>query len=465
MVILEFTGDRIKLLKTVRTGRGTGITRLLKQAVDGRSDDSVADAVAAMLKEAGVRKGTPLTICVPRHLVTVRTLRFPSVDDPELKNMADLQAGKQLPYPQEELVWDYKVIEKRPDGYSDIFLAIAHRNVVDRYIDVLKKTGMDIERIALSSEAVSGWSLAVSGLAGTRAVLDVDASYIDVVVIRGEKMEFSRSFPLKQDFAEMAEEIRKTFVSYQKENSREISSVVLTGIEEKALALRSALAGVLPPMNTDFIHPLKILSEDYRESLPDYSDTARDISIAPVLGIAYGLPQVTMDFLPAQIKRDNRRRARKKIFIRAALLILAIKLVVAAIIFRGAINEKEMFQTLNLKIKETEPKVAKLKEISQDLAIIKAYLDTEGSAVDVMREVYRIVPQGVSIAVLDFELDKSLALRGGAADLNSVFKFTSDLEKSGHFKNCQIKYAQKRTVKTRELVDFEITCALSRRAK
>jgi hypothetical protein len=48
--------------------------------------------------------------------------------------------------------------------------------------------------------------------------------------------------------------------------------------------------------------------------------------------------------------------------------------------------------------------------------------------------------------------------------MNSVFKFASDLKKSKYFKDCEIKYAQKRIIKERELVDYEINCTFSNRA-
>jgi hypothetical protein len=85
-----------------------------------------------------------------------------------------------------------------------------------------------------------------------------------------------------------------------------------------------------------------------------------------------------------------------------------------------------------------------------------------GSSVDVLREIFRIVPQEVSISVLDFELQKSLTIRGVSTNMSGVFKFASEIKKSKYFKDCEIKYAQKRIIKEKEFVDYEINCALNR---
>jgi hypothetical protein len=116
-------------------------------------------------------------------------------------------------------------------------------------------------------------------------------------------------------------------------------------------------------------------------------------------------------------------------------------------------------------MREVEPKVKKLKEIAQKLEIVKQHLDIRGSSVDVIREVYKILPAGVSVSVLDFELEKSLILRGVSNDLSSVFRLSSDMEESPYFNECRIKYAQKRVVKNQEIVDFELDCKLRGQAR
>jgi|GEM_PF-4069080 len=469
MLILEFTLDRVKLLRMLKRGQRLALMKLSKTAIGGFSDDDIAAAVLDLLNTEGAKRKEPLLICVPRHLFTVRNLRLPSLDDAELRDMAGLQAGKQLPYPADEMIWDFNITEKRPDGYSDISLILGHRNVTDRFIGILKKSNLETNKIILSSEALLAWYLSASGFKDgeeadgrIQAVINIDTSHVDIIIIKGGIMEFSRSFPFKNEPEEMAEEIRKTFNSYQKDNPRQIASVAITGIEGKAAAIKGLLEKMEGARPVEFIHPLKIVSGDYRETLSDYSDLARDSSFACVLGIAYNAPAINMDFMPPELKTARAAKEKKKRLAGTALLLGAIAFLLVGISLKGAIDRKREADLLGLRIKDTEPRVKELREISQQIEIVKQNLNMKGSSVDAMREVFKIVPPEISISVLDFELGSSLTLRGVSSDLSSVFKFASGLEASRYFEDSEIKYAQKRVAKEKEFVDFEITCSLSK---
>lgn len=472
MLILEFTQDRIKLLDVARAGQKAVLTHMSKSPVSSLSENEVSDSVSTLMSERGIRKGAPLIISIPRHLFTVRSLKLPAVDEAELRDMAGLQAGKQLPYPADELIWDFSIVEKRSDGYSEISLILGHRNVLDRYIKALKKAGLEADKVILSSEALFGWYMAASGLreeelkGQTKAIIDIDASHIDIVIIRDGVLEFSRSCHVKNDLQEILEEIRKTFYSYEKENSRPIASVVLTGVEEKAAALKPLLAateGTAKPV--EFIHPLKAGSADYREAFSKYLDVSKDASFACALGIAYNLQTLKMDFLPPELKEERQRVGKKNRFVRTAILAGTICLVLIGIFARDYMYRDKDLALLKTRIKETDPKVKRLKEISQQINIVKQNLDMKGSAVDVLREVFAIVPPDVSISVLDFELQKALTIRGISTSMSGVFKFASDLKKSKYFEASEIKYAQKRIIKEKEFVDYEIDCTINRMIK
>jgi Tfp pilus assembly protein PilN len=172
-----------------------------------------------------------------------------------------------------------------------------------------------------------------------------------------------------------------------------------------------------------------------------------------------------MDFLPPESKRQRASREKKKRFIKTAVLAGALFLVFAGLLSRGFIYRGREYKLLNAKIRETDSRVKRLKEISQQVAVVKQNLDMRGSSVDVLREIFRMVPPEVSISVLDFELQKSLVIRGVSANMSGVFKFASEIKKSKYFSEGEIKYAQKRVIKEKECVDYEISCALSRALK
>ncbi|MBI4336030.1 MAG: PilN domain-containing protein [Candidatus Omnitrophica bacterium] len=471
MLILEFTQDRIKLLEAVRRGRKLSLIHLAKKAVSGLSDDEVASSLEALLKETGVKKRRPLVACVPRHLFTIKYIRLPSANDLELRGMAGLQVGKLLPYPAGDLIWDFRALEKRPDGYSDVALVLGHKGVVDRFSAILHKARLEADRIVSSTEALFVWYLALKGAqpagdapdSGT-ALIDVDTSHIDIIVLRGDILEFSRCFSARDDLDEIVDEITRTLYSYKKDKQKDISRIVMTGIEDKAAGLKARLgqAEAFSKTPMEFIHPLKIISGEYPRALAAYEDSSRDASFISVLGAAYNLPEIKMNFLPSELKEARAKKERRsRLFVTLALF-TGVIVAVSAIFAGDMIARKKVLDSINLRIRDLEPKVKLLRQTAGQIEIVKENLDIKGSAIDVMREIYKTAPGEISITVLDFELGKSVTIRGISGDLNSIFKFASNLDKSDYFEKYEIKYAQKRIVKEKEFVDFEITCKLSR---
>lgn len=467
MLILEFSNDRIKLLEVLKKGKKTTLAHLASKAVSGPSEEEVYAVLFELLKEAGVKKGTSVVMSIMRSQATVRNLRLPSVEESELKGMVALQAGKLLPFPASDLTWDFQIIEKKDDGYSDVFLIIVYKNVVDKFIACLKRAMLDVDRIIISTEALTAWHAALPGLpeGKIKSLIDVDSAYMDMVIMRDQKVEFSRTFAFKADMEEgIVDDIVKTFAAYQKDAPSWLSSIVLTGIQERATALEGLLKKAYPSVNIQYVHPLQAVSSYSKEPAEAAClEQSREASFSSVLGIAYNYPAITMDFMPAELSEAKLQGQKKKILLKTGILSAVILIVSAGIFGRYLMEENRELALINSRIKETEPRVKRLKEISQNIEMIKKHLDMKGSAADIIREVFSLIPSRVSLSVFDYELDTMVTLRGVAGDSDSVFKFADDINKSSYFNKCQIKYAQKRMVKTSEVVDFELSCGLGPR--
>ena len=99
--------------------------------------------------------------------------------------------------------------------------------------------------------------------------------------------------------------------------------------------------------------------------------------------------------------------------------------------------------------------------MNNNINIIKKQLDMRGTSVDVIRELYRLIPANISLTIFDFEENKSCTLRGTSDELSNVFAFITILENSQYFENVTVRYATKRAVKRKTLTDFEIVCRLA----
>ena len=73
---------------------------------------------------------------------------------------------------------------------------------------------------------------------------------------------------------------------------------------------------------------------------------------------------------------------------------------------------------------------------------------------------YAVVPSGVALTFVNLEPEKTLVLKGQALSMSDVLQVVSALEKPAMFHNVQIRYANNRRFKAREIADFEIQCNL-----
>ena len=233
---------------------GFEIVKLAAKKTAGSEERAIADAVKALIRDLKLHQFT-LVVSLPRHSVTVRYLRLPSLNPVEIEEMTKLQAIKQLPYSKEELVIAHKILERDTEGYSKVMLVAVHRNVLDKYLNILKMCGLEPELVALSSEAINQYSAAANPLAkedasGAIALIDIDLFFTEVQIECRGSLIFSRSLHhgLKNLEGEKQkrnwiEEIKLSFNTYAREkNSVDITKAVLTGAAWKKADLDRVLS-------------------------------------------------------------------------------------------------------------------------------------------------------------------------------------------------------------------------------
>ena len=141
-IVLEFGNHWLKLLALKPWLKGKPqIKKLLLKDISAFTDEQLSDILQDMLKESRL-KLSPLIICLPRNQVMMKTLRFPSVEPREIDKMLSLHVGRQVSYPKEEIVYGYEAIGVDEIGYTKILLAIVHRNIPKRILNILFKLNL-----------------------------------------------------------------------------------------------------------------------------------------------------------------------------------------------------------------------------------------------------------------------------------------------------------------------------------
>ena len=400
---------------------------------------------------------------IPRHLVTVRFLKIPSTDDQEINKIIKIESIKHLPYTDEEAIYGYKIIERLEDGYSRVLLVIAQAGIINNFINILNNAAVSgIKSLSLSSEALFLWyMLAKEGREDeTVMVVNLDSDHIDMDVIEKDKLVFTRGITYSagdpQKMHKIASETGISISTYQKESSKPVDRIILTGANGEIENSRAFLARELKL-------PVEII--DQTKNMPideDVKAAEGNVSFAGLLGLCLKSGDAEISLLPESAREETRLILSKNNLITA--IVLSILLITVSFgIFIKKLHDKNVYSSIiNAELKKMEPKVAATKKMMKDIGIIRETMAKKPLAVDIVAEIYGITPGGISLNMLDFESGKSITIRGSAQALNDVFKYVTILENSPYFEGVKVKYANKRMVENREMADFEIDAFLTK---
>lgn len=427
-------------------------------------DEHLAKDISQLFKRLGY-KGEKLVISIPRGSVISRFLKIPSQSPQEIEKIVSLQAPRYFPYPVEELNSAFQVVSSDAQGYSDVNLVIAHKDVVNRLLKLLQ--GLNPARIfaVSSSYGLAGLFHQLNPQDSASVLLaDVNFTQIELVASRQGRVLFSRSFKLERSNPNWTEifidEVKRTKDVFLKEVAKEppdkmfilgasgLSPAALEKIREKtALA-----AEEFPFMNRVAV------SEELARRISE-----ADNAFANLIGLGLMPPAESLNLLPGELKAASRASNRKKEFLRLVVSLAAIIFIFALGLGKNIQNKAEELKLLKAELDKVAQECKPLEEIEDRLQLVRQYSRQETSGARLLAELHKITPQQVVLANLLYDAGSEVVIRGTAQELNAVFDYVKLLQKSSAFKNFNIKvrYATKKVVNAGELVDFEIACIKS----
>ena len=211
LTIVALDGQWLKLLQMEGPARARKVTKVLACPVQGESSEEIQ---LRLKKACAAEALAPKDVLLanPTHLSTVRIFSLPSTDPKEIRDIVELQAEKHTPYAKNEILTDFKILERERPGYSRVLLVIAHQDVIQRVVRLSETSGWTLERVGSELEGLVSWfqavntnSVAPAGAGaqggpgklatGMSLVVDVDGSATTLLAIHRGQLQFQRSLP------------------------------------------------------------------------------------------------------------------------------------------------------------------------------------------------------------------------------------------------------------------------------
>jgi type IV pilus assembly protein PilM len=188
---------------------------------DWEDDSLLIGRLKNFFKEINIA-GKDAVVHMPGHLSFVRTINLPPMPKGELKEAVKWEIKRQLPYPQEEAVYDY-IAAPAADGIVVTF-ASAERKNVQRYISPFKEAGLKVVAVDVNPLCLIR-ALPLHG-SGNIIVLDIGARSMEIDIMRSESVRLTRTVELG------GEQIKNQLVS-EGFSEGEIDDIMMNGPAER----------------------------------------------------------------------------------------------------------------------------------------------------------------------------------------------------------------------------------------
>lgn len=362
-------------------------------------------------------------------------LTLPTTDAEELAQMVRLQLDDLSPLPPEETVFGFRPLGQNGTD-SRVLVALAPKSVSDQQVADLEAAGQSAEIVSVDAIALFHALLRRQLLPNDDRLhlfVQRDADTTALIAHRNGQPLLMRSLLTTDPATVMAEIAHTRFALALEHPDAAAGEIVLAGPGATEIAgqcsepVRVLDAGDLPP-----------LEEALREDAA--TESARHFNL------------LSDEWRQRRHRGQVRRRLIRGLLVIAALYALALAAYAAA-----SVRQSWRLSQLADQIRALQPQFSEAWQARQALQTLEARLDTQQTALEVLREITLLLPENVRLTNFSFKKGQSVTLRGETTSAALASEFIGRLER------CPLFSAAK-TVSmpsTPEgLTKFEVVCTL-----
>jgi type IV pilus assembly protein PilM len=169
---------------------------IVDPAADATRPAQIEAAVFALRKALRVRSRERVNFTLPSQSVFTRFVKLPGSSPAEVDSIIGFEAQQNVPFPIDEVVWDYQIMGEAKDHQWDVVLVAIKADQLDEINASVNQGGLrgltiDVAPMALSN----AFRYNYSELAGCSLLIDIGARTTNLVFVEGKRV-FSRSIPV-----------------------------------------------------------------------------------------------------------------------------------------------------------------------------------------------------------------------------------------------------------------------------
>ncbi|MEI8314344.1 MAG: pilus assembly protein PilM [Verrucomicrobiota bacterium] len=406
--------------------------------VDGQAMTARYQATAQVLRQRVDLREYQIVTAIGGDDVLCQTLRLPTTDAGELKQMLELQIDSLTPLPVEEIVYSFEALATTATE-TRILLAVASKAAVNERVAALEAVGwrpevVSVDTLAVFRELLRQGTVPADDRLNTLVLLSPTVA--NFIVFSSGHIITVRSVMLgDKDF--IREELTRTRLAAE--------------VEYPGLAHGTTLFAT-------WSEPLRAMLTELAEGLGMLVDS---VVSPPVLSVCLDTARdgsARLNLLPEEW-RERRRKLRVRQVAVRSLIGLGTAYLLALVIFLTLLGVKKVqIRRVDDELRRLQSQYAGAQELRKTLLTMQKQLDTQHSALEVLREVSQLLPDSVKLSGLSFKQDNRVTLRGKAQAAGFASEFIGRLDKSAMF--TKVTPGEQRIEPGTGLTKFDVECSL-----
>jgi type IV pilus assembly protein PilM len=225
LIGLDITTSSVKLIELTESGRNYRVESYAAEptppnAINEKAivdADAVGEAIRRAIKRSG-SKTKEAAIAISGDAAITKVIQMPAnLTDNELEGQVELQADQYIPFPMEEVSFDFEVVgpsERDPDMVDVLLVATRTENVEQRQVAVeaagINARVVDVEAFAVENACkLLSHQMVDGGIDKLIAIVDFGASTTTFSVLQDLKVVYTRDFAFGGQ--QLTEEIVRTY--------------------------------------------------------------------------------------------------------------------------------------------------------------------------------------------------------------------------------------------------------------
>ena len=467
---IEINDVDIKLFQAQRARRKDTFMVCDVRPVSGCTHENIVELLEDMVGSLPIIPEEPILL-LPRCFAILRQLRLPSHEHNEIEDMIGLQLVNNIPYAVEDVIYRHHLLGQDSDGYSRVLVIIMRREVIERYQQVLRKVGIKGGILTLSSFGILDWLVYQEGvckIANNQAVafLNIDSQYSEVCFCYDKKLFFSRNISSygKQltlsDTEELADQMGLSLSIYHEERlGPEVGKILIPSSCTEALVLKNKLENKLG-LPVEITCPLENVFYSSRVDKV-ISQKHYPFSITAGLGLLLTKRKDLINLASEEIHAEKQIRTQRLQLAKFILLSFIVAILSVSSWFIDIHKKGTRLELLRSEIVRLQPQ---LKDAGQKTKFVKFFdkkLAQHSFIPDLLEELNHLTPKDISFSTLSLDREKRLIIHGYVQEYTGINDFQTRLIQSSRFYDVDLKFATKRKIANRTVMDFKIALQLS----